>query len=126
MNKQEIYKEYISTKVNPVIESMVVDLLLNRPDDVIGFMMTWLKEKDAFYKDLKKKEVPSIPELKNIPNNYGELSEEDEEDFDDNIDQLIQAKLENKGKFMRSSISAEVFGAFNQKKNFIPKVVKKS
>jgi hypothetical protein len=38
MNKQEIYKEYISTKVNPVIESLVIDLLLNRPDDVVVFM----------------------------------------------------------------------------------------
>jgi hypothetical protein len=57
MNKQEIYKEYITTKVNPIIESMVIDLLLNRPDDVVAFMGKWLSEKKDSFSHLKDKQV---------------------------------------------------------------------
>lgn len=38
-------KEYLKSKVNPIIELMVVDLLKDRPHDLPQFMANWLKNK---------------------------------------------------------------------------------
>lgn len=37
--------EYLNKNVYRVIEGMVNDLLLNQPEDVVEFMIVWLKEK---------------------------------------------------------------------------------
>lgn len=75
INKEEIYKEYINTKVDPIVQSLVVDLLLNRPDDVIEFMITWLQNKRPNYSDIKDRIPESQTKLKDQPNAYGEFSE---------------------------------------------------
>lgn len=36
MNSEAEKREYIKTKVNPILERLVVDLLINRPDDVVS------------------------------------------------------------------------------------------
>ncbi|CAD7938950.1 unnamed protein product [Amoebophrya sp. A25] len=36
---------YIQEKVNPVLEQLVTQLLLDRPEDPAEFMLAWLKEK---------------------------------------------------------------------------------
>lgn len=127
INKEEIYKEYIHTKVDPIIQNLVVDLLLNRPDDVIDFMVTWLNDKRSVYSDIKNKVPDSQTKLKDQPNAYGEFSEpEDEDEEGDDVDDLINTKLAQKVKNGRQSVSAEVYGTFNQKKQYVPKVIEKS
>lgn len=55
--------------------------------------------------------------------NSDHFSDEEE----DNVDDLLeQRKKKVVGKGGRSSVSAEVYGAFNKKAQFVPKVVKKS
>lgn len=125
MNKLDIYKEYITTKVNPIIEGLVVDLLLNRPDDVISFIEKWLAEKKENFKTIKDKQVDSQDKLKGQENAYGEVSDDDEDDYDDQMDDVIQKKVAQ-GNKNRQSVSAEVFGTFNAKKEFVPKVIEKS
>lgn len=39
---------------------------------------------------------------------------------------MINTKLANKAKQGRQSVSAEVYGVFNQKKVYVPKVINKS
>ena len=36
---------YIQEKVNPVLEQLVTQLLLERPEDATHFMVQWLREK---------------------------------------------------------------------------------
>lgn len=43
--KLENINEYLNKNVYRVIEGMVNDLLLNQPEDVVEFMIVWLKEK---------------------------------------------------------------------------------
>ena len=38
-------KSYLQNNVYGVFEYMVNDLLINQPDDVVSFMIQWLKEK---------------------------------------------------------------------------------
>lgn len=43
--KLENINEYLNKNAYRVIEGMVNDLLLNQPEDVVEFMIVWLKEK---------------------------------------------------------------------------------
>lgn len=43
--KLEKINEYLNKNFYRVIEGMVNDLLLNQPEDVVEFMIVWLKEK---------------------------------------------------------------------------------
>lgn len=43
--KLENINEYLNKNVYRVVEGMVNDLLLNQPEDVVEFMIVWLKEK---------------------------------------------------------------------------------
>lgn len=40
-------RQYITNKVHPIYENLLVDLLISKPEDVINFMQKWLKEKGA-------------------------------------------------------------------------------
>lgn len=41
------HQEYIQKKVNPILESLVTAVLLDKPEDPIGFMITWLSVKQS-------------------------------------------------------------------------------
>lgn len=49
--------------------------------------------------------------------------ESDEDDEDDYVDFLPEDLAKKKAKGPRTSVSAEVFGIFNKKENFQPKVI---
>jgi cAMP-dependent protein kinase regulator len=54
-------------------------------------------------------------------------SDNDEEENQDEVDIQIQSRKNvTQGKAQRSSVSAEVYGMFNEKKVFVPKVVPKN
>ena len=35
-------KKYINTKVHPIFEKLIMDLLLEKPDNVVEYMKKWL------------------------------------------------------------------------------------
>ena len=41
------HQEYIQKKVNPILEALVTSVLLDRPEEPIGYMINWLKKKDS-------------------------------------------------------------------------------
>jgi cAMP-dependent protein kinase regulator len=128
MSRKEIQREYLRTKVNPLIERMVTDLLVKMPDNVIGFMKTWLESREE--KEHAQTKDPNF-EVKvakaETKDDLSQNSEEEPEDEKDNFlvpkEQLVQ---KNKHKNSRTSVSAEVYGKFNQKADFKPKVIPKS
>lgn len=63
--------------------------------------------------------------MKNEDKVDSEEDNDDEEDFDDNYLQKLE-KTKQKNPQGRSSVSAEVFGAFNKKGDFKAKVIAKT
>eukprot|EP00930_Biecheleria_cincta_P032185 TRINITY_DN2233_c0_g1_i1.p1 TRINITY_DN2233_c0_g1~~TRINITY_DN2233_c0_g1_i1.p1 ORF type:complete len:424 (+),score=127.91 TRINITY_DN2233_c0_g1_i1:56-1273(+) len=145
------HQEYIATKVNPILESLVTEVLLERPQNPVPFMVRWLAEhskkgKDALHslavgeaerlrteirdlqeeiKTLSEKAAAAggaMPAEEDKDSSLGGDSEEDDEDGDDPAPP--PASYYKKGA--RGSVSAEAYGAFNQKKAFEPPVYPKS
>jgi len=142
------HQEYIQTKVNPILESLVTQVLLERPDDPVPFMIKWLADqaKTTGASVSKKNEVSELEKLKETlaslqesvkllearveldnPKSYQEYEDEDEEEEDDDVDDaevVVPANYATRGP--RQSVSAEAYGEWNKKKEFVPKVVPKS
>lgn len=82
-------KEYIQTKINPILEKLVVDALLQKPANVIDFMIKWLQDNGHKYQSnssLQKSSSHSnsVKKGKSAHRNaYGESSEEEEDDVED-------------------------------------------
>jgi cAMP-dependent protein kinase regulator len=119
MATKEEKKHYLQEKVNPIIERLIVDILAETPEDVIGFMKNWLDAKSG-NPSPKLKE----PEAKEDDLSASEDEEEDEEHTELPTKEDIIAK--NQARSTRASVSAEVYGKFNQKSSFEAKVVPKS
>lgn len=141
------HQEYIQTKVNPILESLVTQILLERPDNPVPFMIKWLSdqsktpmpkmanesgETEELKKELAslKAAVQDLEVRSGVANQGGGASaaddeeEEDEDNDDDVVEDMPPPSSYQKGP--RSSVSAEAYGAWNQKKEFTPKVVAKS
>ena len=143
-------EEYINTKVRPILELILDDLLDICPDDPIPFMYTWLlKYKNTISKErleleslrAKMKEIKQkgqIEEtnsfLSNINNNNSAQNEKEKENFSSESEEeehLTMNKIEERRqklieKGQRTGISAEAFGKFNKKKTFNLRVIKKT
>ena len=39
----EIHKQYLTGKVNPILEPMITALLATKPQDPVGFIIDWLE-----------------------------------------------------------------------------------
>ena len=119
MKREELEKaqDYLRNNVTGVIEKMTVDLMLHKPDDTVGFMVNWLEEKGPEVEKQFKRKVVHRPE-------GVETSESSEDEDEDDVFELpIQRKTY---KNPRKSVSAEVYGIYNPKKEYKPKVVPKS
>lgn len=118
-------REYLRQKVNPLIQQLMVSLMKAEPDNVEEFCCHWFEQRrhgkggnTTAYTASK-----ASPQKRKNSGHSSSKSEEDSEEFD--LAQ-IQAKSKNKLGNPRTSVSAEVYGRFNQKKDYVPKVVQKS
>jgi len=138
------HQEYIQTKVNPTLESLVTQVLLERPDNPVPFMIQWLAKQTKASTSLDGGEAEKLrSEIKSLEAEVGQLeakldpktgttaeevdNDEEEEEEDDDVDDADlpppPASYLNK---VRSSVSAEAYGAWNQVKEFTPPVYEKS
>jgi hypothetical protein len=70
-------QNYIKENVIGIVDKMTLDLIINKPDDVISFMKQWLKEKGSqVQKEYQRKR-------KNRPEGVETSESSDEEDYDD-------------------------------------------
>eukprot|EP01017_Pseudomicrothorax_dubius_P015467 TRINITY_DN1781_c0_g2_i1.p1 TRINITY_DN1781_c0_g2~~TRINITY_DN1781_c0_g2_i1.p1 ORF type:complete len:377 (-),score=133.11 TRINITY_DN1781_c0_g2_i1:170-1300(-) len=114
MDVEAANREFIDKKINPILEKLVVDLLINKPEDVVEFMIDWITTK----KDSLKREIGYTA---------GESPtkrKESQEDSDDEVEDLPIPAAKKKGP--RTSVSAEAYGIFNKKTAYVPKVVPKN
>jgi len=138
-------KKYIMEQLNPVLEEMVAECIHNTPVDPIGFMMEWLEHKKAIDEDKKlsteekeriskenanlqqdvEKVTSQVQEAAKLAHQNVADSEEEEEE--DDVDDEPPPDFE-KGATpkARTSVSAEAYGEWNQKKAFVAPVVPKT
>lgn len=113
----EANKIYLANKLNPILEPMVAQILVVKPDDPVSFMLEYLQKKyhksgKAVIHETKKEEVGSENE-----------SDPDEED------EAKEPEVKSEGpriSVSRKAISAEAYGDWNKKGDFKPPVIPKS
>jgi cAMP-dependent protein kinase regulator len=132
------HQEYIQKKVNPVLESMVTQVLLERPDDLVPFMIKWLSEQaglpanaeapahsEAYHELLSQvsfweKRVAELQEkVEKLPKDGkagGDEEEEEKESEDEEEDEheLPPPPASYQSKGPRASVSAEAYGDWNK------------
>jgi len=140
MSQEDQYKVYLSSKVNPIMEDLVTSLIITRPDNPIPFMIQKLQEKAGLTSGMTKAEQEELTflrsEVKRLKAKCGEIDDgahseiesSDDDDDDDEVEDLNLEELKKKqqGKGPRTSVSAEVYGIYYQKGDFVPKVIEKS
>jgi len=135
-------EEYLESKLRPLVEPMITSLLIEKPYEPILFMIEWLQNFSGVGNDginseraelqfLRKEMIKYTKKYKekNVIEEDAE-SEESEEVDEEEVDkieeeiQLRKVKMQTKGQ--RGSVSAEAYGNFNKKKEYISKVIPKS
>uniref|UniRef100_A0A7S1A8W9 Cyclic nucleotide-binding domain-containing protein n=1 Tax=Noctiluca scintillans TaxID=2966 RepID=A0A7S1A8W9_NOCSC len=148
------HQEYIQQKVNPLLENLVTQLLLERPEDIMPFMIKWLSEhaktpaalaltEGVNELNAMKAELESLEaEVKMLENeseaaaagaaqaadsteDKPQKGESDEEDEDQ--DQVGEVEVPSQyARKYRKSVSAEAYGLWNKRVDFTPPVHVKS
>ncbi|CAK9027562.1 cAMP-dependent protein kinase regulatory subunit (PKA regulatory subunit) [Durusdinium trenchii] len=179
LRNQRRVKRYIQSKVNPILENLVTEVLLERPDNPVPFMVRWLAErsktgsldvegalehrsKESLYSlgvgeaeklrnEIKELQEPGTDEIKVLSDKVGEAKAKGAETTPEAPEAAVSGEAtekpppaqealvwssmgvredarkdtDPKGK-EESSVSAEAYGAFNEKKAFEPPVYEKS
>lgn len=148
------HQEYIQSKVNPILESLVTEVLLERPDNPVPFMVRWLSERSKGGKEcllslsvgeaerlrseirqlqeeiaILSKQVQTAhgdAEAKPSAGREGQDASEEEEEDDEEEEEIKPPPASYLQKGARTSVSAEAYGQWNQMKEFVPPVHPKS
>jgi len=148
------HQEYIQQKVNPILENLVTQLLLERPEHLAPFMIKWLSEHAkspaaaALTEGVKevnelKAELEQLQEeVLRLEENLGEETtkrhgkdnqaeeeadeEEDEDEDDDDCVGEMSPPPDYLTRGPRASVSAEAYGKWNKAQAFEPPVHPKS
>lgn len=132
-------EDYLNKNVKSILEAVSESILTEKPTDIKKYMLDWLLtfsgEKSSHQVNQEKQELLNLrKEMKQLKRKFDEKdkemivdseSEHTDED-EDLVDDLVQIHQKRDIKIGRSSVSAEVYGQFYKKENFIPKVIKKS
>ena len=136
-------EDYLDKNVKEFLEPMISSLLDECPAEPNIFMMEWLgkflkisnqqnndkSELENLRKEILKFRTTPIKEekFKESKNEKSDDSEQESGEEQDKIDELInQRKNMGKAKGQRGSVSAEAYGMFNKKLEFVPKVIVKT
>lgn len=115
--------------MNPVLEDLVKDVARSDPADIPVFIVRWLKHK-FHLSELSASEQEELRQLRQQVAKYRNIStasgsEESQDDDEDMIDEL-PVTIDLQAQKPRSSVSAEVYGHYNRKESFQPRVIAKT
>jgi cAMP-dependent protein kinase regulator len=136
---------YIQEKVNPILEQLVTAMLLERPENPPAFMAKYIAEQQSKV-DVVPIATPAAggAEIEKVKADIARLKqykaelmskigmspapdpEDEEEDDDDDVVEDMPPPPNYAQKGPRSSVSAEAYGQWNQKKEFTPPVYPKT
>ena len=134
MNKQE----YLEKKVKPIMENLMFQLVCEKPDDPVEFMINWIQKTGGYNSNgLTLKERDELENLRkeiiqyrnkheqnnNEEDNNGNSSDEEE---DETFDPKLEIKKAKNNRAGRRGISAESYGKFNKKEDFKPRFIQKT
>lgn len=143
---KEQNKQWLQNQINHILQPMMHEISVKNPENPTKFMVEYLEKEfgdratlgDLSQIDTLKQKIADLKikvqtqqATKNSTqsetrSNQGSEHETDEDDEDDYVDDLPMEKIKQKAKGPRSSVSAEAFGAWNQKSAFKAKVIPKS
>ena len=113
-------QNYLKGHCDQIMRRLVLDILKARPNDVLEYMAEWVGRERGVDPSHVAREVKGETKA------AVESEESDEEDHEA-IEKLNKKKAKNKeNKQGRSGVSAEVYGKYNKKEEFVPKVIAKS
>jgi len=110
-------RKYILEVLEPVLEPMVAEVLGKLPADPIQFMVDYLQK---LQKSQRQPVVSSASPVADAAESDGSATPYSSED------EIEEVQFVKKNKNARAAVSAEVYGAWNQKKEFIPPVYPKT
>lgn len=139
------HKKFMDQKVQHLLKPLMVDILKNRPDDVLAFIIDWCQSKGT---QIQQAEEDSKDYVSNEPAEdvvatkqinqslqevklYGSanvISSDEENDLIDEDSEEQKASLQKRisKKTKKMAISAEVYGAHNVQEVFVAPVIEKS
>jgi cAMP-dependent protein kinase regulator len=144
--REEANRRFLKSKVDVHLNKLIIELLKRKPDNVLDFIKTWSTEElkkgganadgnadnNAFTVNSDALNTETI-DMKNVPKEdkgtweAPEVDSDEGEEDDGEVPDLDANLAKNKPKAVnRISVSAEVYGVNNQKKEYVPKVVEKS
>merc|ERR1711957_588058 len=140
MGKQKMEESEIREMIKPIMQNMLLDVTKNQPKNPSVYMINWLQKQGGYTSNgLTWQEKSELEKLRVEIKKYREFEgvdeinkscEESDEDDDECIDdEEIQAsikKAQSRMSVARTAVSAEVYGAFNEKKDFVARKIEKS
>lgn len=134
--KELLDHAYLENKVNAILEPMIVQLVSLQPENPADFMIRWIKQNygdrpsenqnKRFELDFLRKEIAKIDGVGRKSSDSDSSDEDSDSDSSDDAEVLkARQRMNNKGWKPRASVSAEVYGEWNRKEDFKPKVIKK-
>lgn len=123
MDERSECQSYLKSKVNPLFQDMVADLLDIKPGNPIPFLVSWLQERTGSSLSLAEKEElrslrKEVKALKGASHRDSGSEDSAEEEFAEDV-KVVQKKH-------RKEVSSEAFGTFNKAGNFAPKTIAKT
>ena len=117
-------RKFLRQKVNPILEPLIAELMKKQPDDPVSFMKRFIAANGQKIEDKVCERIESRPEGMHTTSE----SDYDDEEIDEYREDTEFKTLVNKKDYknMRASVSAEVYGEFNKKQQFVPPVHQKS
>ena len=124
--KEQLNRDYLKKKVNPILEPLVRELLLKKPENVHDFMIDFIRHDkenpgSAFNNMTKQDEALGA---KKQEEGY-EYPESEEDNEEDEVSPISKEDLKKKSQ-ARHSVSAEAFGKYHKRSVFKPRVVEKT
>lgn len=123
-------QQYIQDKLDPILKPLVSQLLFESPENIYAYCLEFLINLPSY--KLSQSEKDELRNLRGLIDK-GIIVEESEESYtsssndseDDYVDEILPKMTEQTFR-QRSSVSAEAFGTWNKKQNFVPRIIKKT
>lgn len=127
MSGQEEHRNYLESRVNPVLQRLVTALLVTRPEQPVPFMVKWLRREynvqDENEELLRlRQELAALRGVSN-PAQRSETGVSDESDDEDDEEAMPMRKAKDNH---RKAVSSEAYGKWNRKEAFVPRVIEKT
>lgn len=120
-------KDYANAVLNPFLKEVVAALLVHKPDEPLPYLLNWLEKKLGYEGQLSEKAElhklrQEVARLK-LQADHGSEDERSESAEEDTVEELPQ-KVSQPNRH-RSAVSAEAYGNWNKKEDFVPRVIPK-